>query len=190
MQHVNGLAVLEQGHGWRGWWKFGQNAAQVRDRSFIGAGKNSGDLRGSCRMLQCHANGRARTPSSTAAHGIDDHQDGTTAGLEQPVHVGGSASFLDTVSGEVGTHGSDENFGIGHDSILAGASSAGLPRVDWRYNSSYEANAIHPRLSGAFRAPAVPAAARNAPESGGEADRRRHLGGAHPSDPQEAGRLW
>jgi hypothetical protein len=34
-------------------------------------------------------------------------------------------SLLDTVTGEIGAHGSDENFGIGHDSILAGASSAG-----------------------------------------------------------------
>lgn len=93
------------------------------DGCFIGAGENGGDLAGAHRVLQRHANGRPRAPSGTSAHRIDDHQDGTTAGGEQPVDVGWSASLLHTVTGEIGAHGSDENFGIGHDSILAGASS-------------------------------------------------------------------
>jgi hypothetical protein len=130
MQHIYGLAVLEQGHGWRRRRIGGQNIAQVGDSCFIAARENGSDLRGSRRMVQCQTYRGAGSSSRTTTDRIDDHQDGTTAGCQKPVDVGGSASLLDTVTGEVGTHGSDENFGIGHDSILAGASSAGPARWD------------------------------------------------------------
>jgi hypothetical protein len=122
VEHVHGFAVLEQGHGRRRRRIGRQNIPQVGDGCFIAAREDGGHLRGFRRMLERHSNSRARASSGTAAHGIDDHQDGTTAGRQEPVDVGGSASLLYTVTGEVGAHGSDENFGIGHDSILAGAS--------------------------------------------------------------------
>src|SRR5580658_5219429 len=128
MQHVYGLAVLEQSHGWRRRRIFGKNIAQVGDGCFIAAGENGGGFRGSNRMLERDSNGRSRAARGTATHGIDDHQDGTTAGRQELVHVGGSASLLDTVTGEIGAHRSDENFRIDHDSILAGASSAGCAK--------------------------------------------------------------
>ncbi len=123
MNHVHRLAVLEQRHGRRRRWIVRQNVSQMRDRRFITARENSSGLCRSSRMLERHSDGWSRTARSASTHRIDDHQDRTTARRKQPVHVCWSASLLHTVTGQIGAHGSDENFRIGHELILAGVSS-------------------------------------------------------------------
>jgi len=97
------------------------------DRSFITACKNRGGLRGSNRMLERHSNGWSRAARGASAHGIHYHQNRTSSWSKQPVYVSRSAGLLDTVTGEIGAHGSDENFGVRHESILAGCQVSYAP---------------------------------------------------------------
>ena len=75
-------------------------------------------------MLEGHANGWPGAAGGATAHRIDDHQNRAAVGRKNPVDIGGRACLFDTVSGKVGAHGGDENFRVGHESILAGRSSS------------------------------------------------------------------
>lgn len=97
----------------------------MRDRGFIAAGENGSNLCWTHCMLQRHPDGRTRAARGATTDGIDHHQNGAAAGCKKAVDIGGSSRFLDTIAGEVGAHGSDENFRVGHESILAGRGGGG-----------------------------------------------------------------
>ena len=77
-------------------------------------------------MLQRQRNARARFPGRASADGIDDHHHGRAlliAGLaeltsQHGVDIGGGPEFANAKTGQLLTHGGNEEFGVCHNSTI------------------------------------------------------------------------
>jgi hypothetical protein len=114
VEHVDGLAVLEQRDRGRGRGIVLKDGAQVGYSGIVAAGKDGSGYIGPDGVLQGESDAGPGFACRTAAYGINHHHHGAIAGSEDTVNFFWSASFFDAEAGEIFPHGDKESFGIGH----------------------------------------------------------------------------
>ena len=125
MQHVDGLAILEEGDGGTGGRVVFQDLAEMGESLLITPGEYGGGFAWLLGIVKSHADARARFTGGATADGIHDHEDGAAAGGEETIDIGGSAGFFNSETGKILAHRRDELLGIRHVFSLVLLSSVG-----------------------------------------------------------------
>lgn len=112
----DGFAVTEEGEGGGGRGDADASEvliAEVFDGFDIAAGEDGDSGVGAVGVLEGESDGGAGLGGGATADGVGDDEDGAMGG-DGGVEFAGGPGFLDAVLGDVGAHGDEKGFRVGH----------------------------------------------------------------------------